>query len=724
MAAEPGTPQAALERLMQLRVRLRPHARILRHQYRGRPWFVIEDPASGRAHRITPAARDILALLDGSRTLVEVREEALRRAGDEAPTVQELVSMVGSLYRADLVVADARPDLEELAARSEQLRRARLRQYFFNPLSLRFPLLDPDRLLSRLAGVLAPVPAAAWLAAWLAVTLAGCAIAAQNWQALSEGFTDRVFSTENLILLWFCYPAVKLLHEIGHGIVIRRLGGQVHEMGIMLLVLVPVPYVEASAAAAFPSKRARMLVGAAGVLTELFLAGAAMVLWALVEPGLVRAVCFNVAVIAGVSTLLFNGNPLMRFDGYYVFADWLEIPNLGQRSTAYLGYLVQRYAFGLRDAQAPASSPGEARWMLAYGVSSFFYRIFIAFSIVLLVASKYFFAGVLLAIWGGAVMIVRPLALGAWHVAASPGLAGRRQRAVGLTLAALGTLAALLFLVPAPQWSRAEGVVWVPEQAQVRAETGCWVREVIAVPGTRVARGAPLIHCEDPELATSVRVLEAQLAELRARDMAYFVDSRLRLEIVREEIQFTEAKLADARRRLAGLSLRSPAEGVFVMDPPPRDAQGRYARRGELLAYVLEDGASTVRVVVEQDDIDLVRSATRSVAVKPAGRVDETIAARIRREVPGASDRLPSAALAVTGGGLFGVDPRGMADSDAAERPKILAPVFQFDLEVPRGAALDALGMRVYVRFEHEPEPLGVQAWRAARRLLLRRFEV
>src|SRR5262249_55498823 len=149
--------------------------------------------------------------------------------------------------------------------------------------------------------------------------------------------------------------------------------------------------------------------------------------------------------------------------------------------------------------------------------------------------------------------------------------------AVGVVLA---TAAFVLFVVPAPQWTRAEGVVWVPEQAQLRAQWGCWVRAVRAEPGARVKAGAPLVECEDPELATEVRVLEAQLVELRARDMAYFVESRLRLDIVREEIANTEAKLADARKRLEGLTLRSPVDGVFVMEQP-RDAPGRYARRGE-----------------------------------------------------------------------------------------------------------------------------------------------
>ncbi|HEX2649806.1 MAG TPA: HlyD family efflux transporter periplasmic adaptor subunit [Burkholderiales bacterium] len=723
MAAPEIGPEERLAQLIRLRVRLRPHARVHRHEYRGRPWFVIEDRATGRAHRIDPAARAVLELLDGQRTLAEVHAEAGRHLGAEAPTLPELIGLVGTLYRSDLLTGDVLPDLEELAQRGERLRRARLRQYFMNPLSLRLPLLDPDRALAAAAGVLAPVPAALWVLVWLAAVLWGGAVAAQNWQELSGGFTDRIFSTENLFLLWFVYPAVKLLHEIGHGIALRRLGGQVHEMGLMFLVLIPVPYVEASAVAAIASKRSRMLVGAAGVLTELFLAGLAMIVWAAVEPGLVRAACFNVAVIAGVSTLVFNGNPLMRFDGYYVFSDWLEIPNLSQRAALHLGALVQRFAFGMRDAVSPAHSRGEARWLLAYGVASFAYRIFVSFSIILLVASKYFFAGVLLAIWGVGVMLLLPIVKGLTFIAASPGLAGRRRRAWSAVGVGLAAALLLLFVVPAPQWTRAEGVVWVPEDAQLRSPWGCWVRKVLAEPGARVQKGAPLVECEDPELATQVRVLEAQLLELRARDMAYFVESRLRLDIVREEIANTEARLVDARKRLQGLSLRSPVDGVFVMEQA-RDAPGRFAHRGELVAYVVEDGAATVRAVVDQDDIDLVRGATRSIALKPADRLEQTISARIRREVPGASDRLPSAALSVLGGGTFGVDPRGVSDADSAERPRVLSPVFQFDLEADPAVPLRELGMRVYVRFELEPAPIGAQAYRALRRLLLRRFEV
>jgi putative peptide zinc metalloprotease protein len=714
------TADAATQRLLRMQLRLRPHVRVHRHEYRGEPWHVLEDPLTGRTLRLDPAAYEALGLLDGARTLAEVRDILVARRGAEAPTDDELLGLAGTLYTADLIDAQAKPDLGELALRGKRMRELRLRQYFSNPLALRIPLLDPDRFLERLARLTAPVPIAAWAVAWLLVVGVGVMLAASNWSTLTAGGLDQVFSIGNLVVLWVCYPLVKLLHEIGHGVVIRRHGGQVHEMGIMILVLIPVPYVEASASAAFPSKRARILVGAAGILTELFIAGLAMMAWSLLEPGTLRAIAFNVALVAGVSTLMFNGNPLLRFDGYYVLADWLEIPNLGQRASAQLGYLVKRRAFGMRDAQPAARSPGEARWLVAYGLASGAYRLMISVGIALLVAAHYFFVGVLLAAWAVTSMILMPLVRGILFVAASPALAGQRGRALAVSAAIVLVLAGGLFILPAPQWTLTEGLVWAPEHAQVRAGTSCFITKMRADPGAMVAKGDPLLDCEDVELAASVQVLEAQLTELRARDMAYYVQSRLHLDVLREEIAHIEQRLADAQRRLAALTVTSPASGRFVMSLP-QDAPGRFVNRGELLGQVLEPGPATVRVAVHHSDADLVRGSTRSVAIKPADQPEASYSARIRREVPGATDRLPGAALAVAGGGRFQADPRGDA---TAETPKSAVPVFQLDLEAAPGFAAGALGLRVHVRFAHAPAPLGLQWYRAARRVLLKQFNV
>ena len=204
-------------------------------------------------------------------------------------------------------------------------------------------------------GVLSIIPgvgaALIWIPAviWLLVVIAGIILAAVHWQDLTENLADRALTPQNLILLWFIYPVVKALHELGHAYTAKLEGGEVHEIGIMFLVFVPVPYVDVSSAWGFRDKRKRMLVGAAGIAVELFLGSLALFVWLTVEVGMVHVVAYNVMLISGVSTLLFNGNPLLRFDGYYVLADALEIPNLGGRSNKYLGYLIQRYLFRVSD---------------------------------------------------------------------------------------------------------------------------------------------------------------------------------------------------------------------------------------------------------------------------------------------------------------------------------------------------------------------------------------
>jgi putative peptide zinc metalloprotease protein len=207
-----------------------------------------------------------------------------------------------------------------------------------------------------------------------------------RWPELSNSFSDRVLAVDNLFVLYLVFPLIKALHELGHASATKAGGGEVHDLGIVLLVLLPVPYVEASAATVFKSKYRRALVGAAGMGVELFVAAIAFYIWLLVEPGLVRAILFNVMLIASVSTLLFNGNPLLRYDAYYILADLIEIPNLAVRSTRYWGYLIERYILGVHDAEAPDASWAEKVWFLFYGFASTLYRIFVTIVIALFIA--------------------------------------------------------------------------------------------------------------------------------------------------------------------------------------------------------------------------------------------------------------------------------------------------------------------------------------------------
>ncbi len=705
-------------RVAGLKPRTRSHARIHRHDYRDQVWYVLEDTSSGRCHRFSVAAHYLIGLMDGQRTVQQIWDAAVTRLGDDAPTQDETIRLLGQMHAADVLLCDLPPDSREIFQRREQQEQRQLRQRLAQPLSIRIPLFDPDRFLTRWLPWVRPLFSWFGLALWLLVVLAGGVLAASHWPELSNNIIDQVLTAENLLMLWLAYPLVKAVHELGHGFATKNWGGEVHEIGIMLLVLMPVPYVEASSASAFREKHKRMVVGAAGIMVELFLAALAMMLWLNVEPGPVRALAFNVMLIGGVSTLFFNGNPLLRFDGYYVLSDLIEIPNLATRSKKYLGYLVQRYLFDVRDdAEVPSVARGERSWFLFYGIASYLYRMFIMFVIILFIASKFFIIGVLLAIWAVTIQLVWPLLKSLGFVLNNQRLNKKRARAVLTTTSVVVALVTFVVLVPVPSWTHAEGVVWLPEQSRVRAQVNGAVVRLLAEPDSQVDPGDALIETDDPFLRQEVRLLEARRRELEARLTEAKLRDRSQAQVVREEINVVEADLEHARERLDALVIHSQIGGRFVV-PNAADLAGRFVRRGELIAYVIEPDKAEVRAVVRQDAIGMVRNRTLSVQLRVADWQAEAVPSRIIRQVPAATVRLPSEALGSSGGGAIAVDPRDGSGLKALEK------VFVLDLEFPQSAAKDYLGRRVDVRFDHGFESLAVQWYRSLRQLFLSHFGV
>lgn len=241
-------------RLAALRPALKSQARIRRHRFRGEVWYVVQDLASGRFNRLTPAAYQVLGLMDGQRTMDEVWNAAIEQLGDDAPGQDEVIRLLSQLHAADLLHCEVNPDSAELFERFERQNRARQKSSWRNPFSIRFPLWDPDRFLSRTLRFLRPCFNWWGAAVYCAVVGLGAALGALHWPELAENLSDRVLAAENLLVLWLCFPVVKLLHELAHGYATKAGGGEVHEMGILLLVFMPVPYVDATAASGFRSK--------------------------------------------------------------------------------------------------------------------------------------------------------------------------------------------------------------------------------------------------------------------------------------------------------------------------------------------------------------------------------------------------------------------------------------------------------------------------------------
>ncbi|WP_316347518.1 efflux RND transporter periplasmic adaptor subunit [Desulfuromonas acetoxidans] len=703
-------------RVAPLKPRLRSHVRIYRHQYRGEDWYVIQDQFTGRHHRFSPEAYQLIGLMDGRRTLGEIWVTACGRLGDHMPTQDEVIGLVSQLHRSDLLQTCALPDFADLKQRLMQGRRNRWLTPLLSPMAVRFPLLDPDRFLSRTMPLVNPLLSWPALLVWLVVVMFGGGMAVSHWTDLTNNLSDKLFGLENLFLISLIYPLLKVVHEFGHAYMVKKWGGEVHEMGIMLLVFMPIPYVEASSSLAFRDKKKRMLVGAAGILVEMFIAAVAVLLWLEMEPGAVRAATFNVMLIAGVSTVLFNGNPLLRFDAYYVLADALEIPNLGQRSTAYLSYLAKRYLLGVRSLTSPASTDGEAGWLAGYALASFVYRIFISLRIILFVAGNFFMFGVVLALWAAIGLVVLPVGKVLRYLIKDGEMRRKRMRIVGAVVVPTLALIAFISLVPMPFSTVCQGVTWAPDDAQVHAAVDGFVGEFMIPSGQYVAAGTPLLRCEDPQLDAHVRLLKARQKEYQARYNVSLLGDRTEAALLKEAMAQVTAELHRAEERRQALTIYSRKAGVFVV-PQPENIIGHFARRGAALGYLVDESQMQVRVLVAQADIDRVRADTQRVECRLAQNVGDVVEARVLREVPAASRELPSLALSLEGGGLFALDPREKDRAMAVER------LFQFELALPKDVTRN-IDERVFVRFVHQPEPLIRRAYRAVRRVLLSRFAV
>jgi putative peptide zinc metalloprotease protein len=692
-------------RVCELRPRLGPQIRVQRQRYRDRTWYVLRDSASGNHFRLNASAYHFVGRLDGSHSVNELWQLALEQLADQAPTQSDIIRLLAQLNQMRLVQYRSKPDVEALFDEAGEHRRSNQPRQV-NPFAFRVPLFDPTPLLARLERTLPVLFHPGTLACWLAVTLAGALTAAVSWQPLAAHAGANLQSGRHLVLAWLCYPVMKALHELGHALAVRRWGGEVHEAGITLLFFTPAPYVDASAASAFRGSHQRALVSAAGIMVELFLASIALWIWLSVQPGLIRDIALVTLVIAAVSTFAVNGNPLLRFDGYYVLCDVLGLPNLAARSTSYWIYLLQRYVLGAAGQPPPPAARGEGKWLVLYAPLSFTYRVILACGILFWIGGKSGLLGFLVAI----VMIILLLIKPARDFMKGLLAGGDRRRA----LAGCAVVAVGLFALPLPFTSSGQGVVWPPEDAQLRAEVEGFVYEVLAESGDEIEAGQVLIRLSDPALVSERDALASRMTGLRAEQYNSLLRNPVQAQDVLRRIERTTAELEYAEQRLDSLDVRSKSAGRLVLARPD-DLPGSFVRKGTILGYVLTPGSVNVRALITGEDAPLVRERVRKVEVRLAERPEELLRAQIARDMPAATQTLPNAAFGERAGGAHRTDP---SDSTGL---RALEPVFHFDVAVA-GHRLERVGGRAWVRFDLGHAPLAVQWYRRVSQLLLSHF--
>lgn len=699
-------------RVAHLRPQLRPQVRIKRQLFRHQVWYQLVDAGSGRRHRLNQPAYWFIGRLNGHYTVAEVWDELVQKYGNEALTQDDAIRVLGQLSNAELLQCQLTPNIEALFRQHKQ-QKSRKRWMELNPLAIRVRLFDPSRWLAVFDPWLATLFSPASLVLWLAMVVPALLIAAEHWAELRAFAAAHVQSPRFLLITWLAYPFIKLIHELGHALAVKRWGGQVHDVGFTAFVLVPVPYVDASAATGFAHRSQRALVSGIGIMVELFLASLALYVWLNVQPGLVQDIAFVVMLIASVSTLLINGNPLLRFDGYHLFCDLLDLPNLDARSKSWWHNLLQRRMFKHNLPALPLAA-GEAKWMALYAPMSWSYRVYIGLLIALWAGEKSALLGLLMMIAVILSMLVSPIKS---MIQESAHL--MQDRARQRTKRVFGSLLAVVILIitltPMPYGTVAQAVVSLPDEAQVRAGTDGFVAHIMVKDGDTVVPGQVLAVLDDPDLLTSQSAAQSRLTGLRAQQYFALNADRLQAVNLSEALSHAEAEATRLDARVAQLEIRSLIAGKMVMARQD-DLLGTWLKKGQLLGYVLGSSEFIVRAVVPQQDGPQILQHTRSTEIRLDERPTDPLPGQIRRSIPAATHMLPSAALADQNGGTL------VTDSTDPEHLRTLEPVFLIDVALPNNHT-EHIGGRALVRFNFGMEPMLFQWTHRLNQLFLQHLD-
>jgi len=718
MADAPSMFSESWHRIAGQRVQLRPGVELRRQQYRGELWYVVQDPFTNSFYRIRPGARRFLLHLTGRTTVEEAWRRCLREDREAAPGQSEVIQLLGQLHQASLLQSDLAPDSRQLFERLRRHRQAQVRSALSSVLFFRLPLWDPDRFLQKLLPLARPVFSWAGIAVWLVVLLLAGKTAIDHRDLLFDRGQD-VLAPGNLALLFGAYFITKLLHEFGHAFACRVFGGEVHQMGIMLLVFSPVPYVDATAAWTFRERWRRVWVGAAGMYVELFLASLAVFVWANTGAGLTNSLAYNVIFVASVSTLLFNLNPLLRFDGYYILSDLAEAPNLHQRSRTQMFGWAEKTLFALPNPPQPAATRREAAFLGLFGVASGIYRIFVFTVIILFVADKFFGLGLVAAVIGGFSLLVLPVYRFIRYLAAEPRLERQRPRAIGVTVALAGVILGFLAFYPWPHHTYAPGVLQTREQARVYTATDGYLSEFVAASGSEVRAGDLLARMTSPELKLSLDAADARVRQVRLQENVALEQGGANLRVLRRQREAAETELAELRRRERDLEIRAPLDGVWV-SPRLGDLVGELSARGRQLGIIIHPPAYEFIAIVAQDDsARLFAHAKTTAEIRLRGQAGHAIAVDQVQLVPGRQNTLPTAALGWNANGPVKVqagDPDGLQTAE---------PYFKAIARVgTTGGAALLHGQTGLIRFTTGTEPLLQQGWRRFRQLLQQRYQI
>jgi len=717
MARPNETFSESWHRVASQRIALSPGVRVRRQTFRGERFYVLEDPLSNQFFRLRPAAYEFVARLRRNRTVDEAWQECLERFPDEAPGQEAALRLLGQLYQANLLHYDRATDTETLFQRYKKRTQRELKSRLTNIMFFRVPLVDPDRFLVWAMPIVKPFLGQLGLLIWLVVVTLGLKTLAENWTAALDQY-QGVLAPANLPFLYLALIVLKSLHELGHAFFCRRYGGEVHTLGVLFMIFTPVPYVDVTSSWGFRARWQRVVVGLGGMLVELFVAAIAVFVWANTGPGTLHGIAYNVMFIASVSTLLFNLNPLLRFDGYYILSDLLGIPNLAQLANRQLRHVFEHHLFGVKPAQSPARTRTEASWLFTYGITSGAYRLFVFAGILLAIADRYLLLGILMLATCAVAWVATPLVRLVRYLGASPRLDRVRPRAIAVVVGLTVLVIAPFAFIPFPNTFTAIGIIQAVDRSRVVTESAGRLEQVVADVRQPVRRGDVLLELANPELDHSLEATQAALTE---------VDARLRQTLTgqianRQPLEARRAVLADQKARLeqqvADLRVTARLDGLWSA-PGVHELIGRWLPRGSPLGLVLNPARFEFVAVVQQTDADrLFRTELASAQIRLHGQTADSIDVEQLRIVPGDSRTLPTPILGWLGGGDI------PTEKEDREGRRTSEPFFEVRASLPSSGPVKlADGQSGRMRFRLPPQPILQQGWRRLRQLLQQRYQ-
>ncbi|MBS0262898.1 MAG: biotin/lipoyl-binding protein [Planctomycetes bacterium] len=613
---------------------LRARADLVAHPggCQGESYWLVKDPVSLEYHRLHPAQYAILQLLDGSRSLEQIQSAYLRSFPTQRISLHDLELLLGDFHAQGLVVSDSPGQAAVLHTRGWKSRLRKLQQTAGNLLYIKLPGWDPERTLARLE------PATRWLfspvgvACGLTGVLAAWALLLVNLAQFDREMPtmEQFFGWPNLAWLWLTLGVAKILHELGHGLACRRMGGECHEIGMAFLMFSPCLYCDVSDSWMLSQRWRRIAVACAGMYVELLISALGILVWSCTQPGLVHFLALQTFIVTTFTTVMLNANPLLQFDGYYILGDLLDVPNLRAKSDRLLAQFVGRIGFGLEWPADPFMPQHGRFWFALYAGASVIYRCTLMFSVSFVLYEMLRPVGLQSLALLTAVAVVFQTVSNSVRLFSAPRVRPMHApRALATGFLATAIVAGAVW-IPIPYRLELPFVVDAHDVRQIYASTSGRLVRVAVQPGQHVEAGDLLFEFSNHQQEDHLQRLRTSL---KVEQIEESVHRRLNdaagLETSAQRVAQLTAEIAEYEQHLSRLKVVAPCGGTVIAPrdrrPPPHDGADPYAPQwsgtpletrnvgvwietGSHLASIAPDDHRAARVIIEQaqrDDVPL-----------------------------------------------------------------------------------------------------------------------